>query len=152
MAIVHRTIPCPIDEVFATLVDPQTYSHWLVGAQDIRSVDDEWPAPGSAFHHRVGLAGPLKVADLTKVLDIEAPRRLSLEVRARPLGRGRATFTLDAAGANGTATAVELDEVPIGLLAPTRPLVDPLTVIRNRKSLAQLADFLRTGRSHRSPG
>jgi uncharacterized protein YndB with AHSA1/START domain len=152
MATVRRIIPCPIDEVFAALIDPETYPHWLVGARDIRAVDDGWPAPGTAFHHRVGLVGPLKVADLTKVIDIEAPSRLSLEVRARPLGRGRATFTLDAAGADGTGTVVELDEVPIGLLGPTRPLVDPLTAIRNRKSLAQLADLLRTGRSHRAPG
>jgi uncharacterized protein YndB with AHSA1/START domain len=153
MAIVRRTLPCPIDEVFAALIDPETYPHWLVGARDIRAVDDDWPAPGTAFHHRVGLAGPLTVADLTKVIDIEKPHRLSLEVRARPLGRGRATFTLHATtGANGTETVVELNEVPIGRLAPTRPLVDPLTVMRNRKSLAQLADYLRSGRSHRAAG
>jgi uncharacterized protein YndB with AHSA1/START domain len=152
MAIVRHTIPSPINEVFAALVDPETYPHWLVGAQDIRAVDDTWPAPGSAFHHRIGLAGPLKVADLTKVIDIDEPHRLSLEVRARPLGRGRATFTLDDTTENGSGTVVELDEVPIGLLAPITPLLDPLTVIRNRKSLAQLADFLRTGRSHRTPG
>ena len=150
MAIVRRTIPCPIDDVFAALIDPETYPHWLVGARDIRAVDDSWPAAGAAFHHRVGLVGPLTLADLTKVLEIEEPRRLSLEVRARPLGRGRATFTLDATEADGTGTVVELDEVPIGLLAPTRPLVDPLTTVRNRKSLAHLADFLRTGRSHRA--
>jgi uncharacterized protein YndB with AHSA1/START domain len=152
MAIVLHTIPCPIDDVFAALADPETYPHWLVGARDIRSVDDDWPAPGTAFHHRVGLVGPLTVADLTKVIDIDEPHRLSLEVRARPLGRGRATFTLETTGADGAATDVELDEVPIGRLAPTRPLVDPLTVLRNRKSLTQLADYLRTGRSHRAPG
>jgi uncharacterized protein YndB with AHSA1/START domain len=152
MAVVRRTIARPIDEVFAALVDPETYPHWLVGARDVRAVDDGWPAPGTAFHHRVGLVGPLKVADLTRVIAIEEPRHLSLEVRARPLGRGRATFTLDAAGASGTETAVVLDEVPIGLIAPARPLIDPLTAIRNRRSLAQLADFLRTGRSHRTPG
>jgi len=152
MAIVRQTIHCPIDDVFAALVDPETYPHWLVGARDIRAVDDDWPAPGTAFHHRVGLVGPLKVADLTKVIDIEDRRRLSLEVRARPLGRGRATFTLDATGADGTDTVVEIDEVPIGLLAPTRPLVDPLTSVRNRRSLTQLEDFLLSGRSHRAPG
>jgi uncharacterized protein YndB with AHSA1/START domain len=152
MAIVRQTIHRPIDEVFAALVDPETYPHWLVGARDIRDVDDDWPAPGTVFHHRVGLVGPLKVADLTKVIDIEDRRRLSLEVRARPLGRGQATFTLDTTGANGSETVVELDEIPIGLLAPTRPLLDPLTTARNRRSLTQLDDYLQTGRSHRAPG
>jgi uncharacterized protein YndB with AHSA1/START domain len=153
MATVRHTIPLPIDQVFAALVDPETYPHWLVGARDIRAVDDGWPAPGTAFHHRVGLVGPLTVADLTKVIDIDEPRRLGLEVRARPFGRGRATFTLHDERATGvTATVVEIDEAPIGLLAATTPLVDPLTALRNRRSLRQLADFLRSGQSHRAPG
>lgn len=142
MAVVCRTIPVDRAAVFAALVDPYTYPRWLVGAKAIRSVDDDWPTPGSAFHHRVGLGGPLEVADLSKVLEVDPPALLSLEVRIRPFGRGRARFTLaDAPGAE-PATVVELDEVPIGLLAPTRPLLDPLTVQRNRRSLERLEAFL----------
>ena len=37
---------------------------------------------------------------------------------------------------------MELDEVPIGLLAPTRPLADPVIAHRNHKSLNHLAEFL----------
>lgn len=143
MAVVRRTIACPRAEVFATLVTPETFPEWLVGAREIRDVDDGWPAVGTAFHHRVGLIGPLTVADLSKVVEIEEPRLLSLEVRARPLGRGRVTFTLiDQPGPEGPQTVVEVDEVPIGLLAPTRPLADPLIAHRNRQSLANLAEFL----------
>ena len=153
MATVRHTIHLPRSEVFAALVTPETYPHWLVGAREIRSVDDGWPAVGTAFHHRVGLVGPLKVADLSKVLAVEEPRLLSLEVRARPLGRGRATFELtEEPGPSGPSTVVVLDEVPIGLLAPTKPLADPLTAHRNRRSLRQLEDHLLTGRSHRAPG
>ncbi|MCU1498989.1 MAG: hypothetical protein JWM47_2942 [Acidimicrobiales bacterium] len=153
MSVVRHTIHQPRSEVFRALVTPETYPHWLVGARDIRAVDDRWPAVGSTFHHQVGLVGPLKVADSTKVLAIEADRLLSLEVRARPFGRGRATFRLsDAPGDEGAATVLELDEVPLGMLAPARPLVDPLTAIRNRRSLAQLDDLLSSGRSHRAPG
>lgn len=146
MATVSRTMPIGRPAVFSALVDPYTYPHWLVGAKAIRSVDDDWPAPGSAFHHRVGLAGPFQVADLSKVLEVDAPARLSLEVRVRPFGRGRATFTLveDEVG-GGEATRVELDEVPIGLVAPARPLLDPLTAHRNRRSLARLEDYLGAG-------
>ena len=153
MAIVRRTIDLPVAEVFDALVTPQTYPHWLVGAQEIRAVDDDWPQPGSAFHHRVGIAGPLTVADLSKVIEVDAPRLLSLEVRARPLGRGRATFRLRRVdGPGAEATEIELDEVPLGLLAPATPLLDPLTERRNRRSLDQLADFLLTGHAHRTPG
>jgi hypothetical protein len=37
---------------------------------------------------------------------------------------------------------VDLDEVPIGLLAPARPLLDPLTAHRNRRSLVRLEAYL----------
>ncbi|HEX2576811.1 MAG TPA: SRPBCC family protein [Aquihabitans sp.] len=152
MSIVRHTINKPVADVWEALTTPETYPHWLVGCRDIRAVDDGWPAVGTAFHHRIGIAGPLTVADLSKVLEIEAPRRLSLEVRARPLGRGRAAFTLsEGTGSGGPSTVVALDEVPIGLLAPTKPVVDPLTAARNRKSLANLADYLEHGRSHASP-
>lgn len=152
MAIVRRRIAAPVEVVFDTLRTPESYPHWLVGCRDIRDVDDGWPEPGTRFHHRVGLMGPVVVADSTAVLEIDAPTRLSLEVRARPLGRGRATFVLTKDGADG-ATTVTVNEVPIGLLAPTRPLVDPLTVARNKRSLANLAAYIERGESQlESPG
>lgn len=145
MAVVTRTLPVPRSAVFAALIDPHTYPHWLVGAQAIRSVDDDWPEPGSAFHHRVGLAGPLQVADLTKVLEVTAPELLGLEVRVRPFGRGRARFTLVEEPVDGApGTCVQLDEVPLGWLAPARPALDPLTAHRNRRSLQQLEAYLLT--------
>jgi uncharacterized protein YndB with AHSA1/START domain len=152
VATVSRSIPAPIDEVFAVLLDPHTYPHWLVGARDIRAVDEDWPTPGSAFHHRVGLVGPLKIADLSKVLAITEPELLSLEVRARPLGRGRATFRLHRAPDGSDRCLVELDEVPIGVLEHLRPVLDPVTAHRNRRSLEQLEDLIVNGASHRAPG
>lgn len=143
MAVVTRTLPIERTAVFAALLDPHTYPRWLVGARAIRSVDARWPAPGSVFHHRVGLAGPLQVADVTKLLAVDPPSSLTLEVRARPLGRGRARFTLVDERADGQlATRVELDEVPIGLLGPARPVLDPFTAARNGRSLAQLETYL----------
>ena len=53
MTEVRRTIPHPRHRVFATLVTPETYPMWLVGAKHIRAVDDGWPAVGTKFHHRV---------------------------------------------------------------------------------------------------
>ena len=140
MAVVSCEMQASAETVFEALVDPTTYPDWLVGAQQIRAVDDAWSRPGARFHHRVGLVGPLTIADSTKVLEVEAPRRLTLEVRARPLGRGRATFLVQ--GPDEGPVTVELDEVPLGLLSILRPLLDPLTVVRNKRSLDLLADHL----------
>ena len=140
MASVTRYAAVPIDTVFDVISDPTTYPDWLVGAREIRKVDDAWPAPGSCFHHRVGLVGPLTVADSTKVLDIDPPRVLSLEVRVRPLGRARAEFRLADAGSG--RTRITLDETPIGALAPLKPLLDPPTTARNRASLNALVALL----------
>ena len=145
MATVRRTIPRPQADVFAALITPETYPHWLVGCQDIRAVDAGWPAPGTAFHHRVGLFGPVTVADNTVVEEIAEPHCLKLEVRARPLGRGCVTFTLEAADPG--ETVVTLEEEPIGLLAPAQPLIDPITARRNERSLTRLADYLAADRA-----
>jgi uncharacterized protein YndB with AHSA1/START domain len=151
VATVVRSIGAPIDAVFAVIADPTTYPHWLVGARDIRSVDDDWPAPGTSFHHRVGLVGPLKIADRTTSVEFEVPALLTLEVRARPLGRGLATFRLRP-DAHADRCVVSLDEVPLGVLAHLRPVLDPITARRNRRSLEQLEDLMLTGESHRAPG
>lgn len=153
MAVVDRTIDGSIGDLFGALVDPETYPHWLVGARDIRRIDAGWPAVGTAFHHRVGLIGPLKIADSSKVLEIDVPHVLSLEVRARPFGRGRARFELSELPGNPAArTLVRLDETPIGLLGAATLLLDPLIARRNRRSLGQLADYVVHGVSHRAPG
>jgi uncharacterized protein YndB with AHSA1/START domain len=155
---VARDVGVRLDEVFAALVDPRTYPHWLVGARDIRAVDADWPKIGTKFHHRVGLVGPLKMADSSKVLAVESPEYLSLEVRVRPLGRARATFRLaEPAGGRESAAAeprtrVEFEEVPLGRLKWFQWALDPLAAVRNRRSLDKLADYLEEGRSHRFPG
>ncbi|NLA36428.1 MAG: SRPBCC family protein [Actinobacteria bacterium] len=147
------TIPKPQAEVFAAVADPETYPHWLVGARDIRSVDEAWPAVGSAFHHRVGLIGPAKLADKTVVINVDAPNMLELEVKVRPLGRGRVKFELaERVGPHGVETLFTFDESPIGLLAPSHPLIAPVVTFRNGWSLRQLRDYLINGTSHRAPG
>ena len=140
MASVTRYAAVPLERVFATISDPTTYPDWLVGARAIRAVDDEWPAPGSRFHHRVGLAGPLTVADHSEVLAIEPPVHLTLEVKARPFGRARATFRLARVnGHDGTeCTRITLDESVIGMAAALAPVLDASIEARNRASLNAL--------------
>ncbi len=141
MAKTHQHVEASVEEVFGVLVDPDTYPRWLVGAKAMRAVDDDWPAQGSRFHHRVGL-GPVKVDDTTTVLECDEPTRLVLEVRATPLVRAVVTFNLRP---DGDGTEVELVEEPryrlVGNLV--RPLLDPATHGRNTASLAKLAEIAR---------
>ena len=143
MSYTSREIAADRDAVFAVLVDPHTYPAWLVGNSEVRAVDDDWPRPGSRFHHSVG-AWPFTLSDSTRLLDIEPGRLLRLDVRARPLIHATATFRL--VGEEGR-TVVSLEEEPalrfIGNLV--RPLLDPLTHVRNHASLRRLASFVEDG-------
>jgi uncharacterized protein YndB with AHSA1/START domain len=147
MSVVRQTIDAPLEHVFSALRDPRTYPQWLIGAKEIRDIDDGWPEPGTRFHHRVGIVGPLTVADTTKSLEVDPPRRLVLEVRARPLGRGRVTFTLRPAGAG---TEVVIVERPIGALSGLRAFLDPMLTARNTASLQKLAGAIEDGALERT--
>jgi uncharacterized protein YndB with AHSA1/START domain len=129
------------DDVFAVLTDAGRYPQWLVGAKRIRQVEPGWPAPGSRFHHRVG-AGPFVVDDHTEVLAIDRPRHLQLSVRAGPFVRAVVDFELIA---DGDETIVCMQEEPaeriLGNLV--RPALDPLTHVRNQRSLRRLAEVVR---------
>jgi len=135
MATVHTTIDAPIEDVWDALVDVRTYPHWLIGARRIRRVDDGWPAPGTAFHHEVGLGGPLTIRDSTRSESVDHGRRLELDVRARPLLRANVTFELRP---TAEGTEVTLEEHPIGWHRVLAPVLAPLVMARNRASLERL--------------
>ncbi len=142
MAINHVRSSLPPEQVFAHVTNPWEYPKWLLGASTMRDVDDSWPAVGSAFHHRVGF-GPLNVNDKSEVLEIDPPRRLVLLVKATPLVQGKVTFTVEP---DGTGTLLTLEEGPaVAAGNLLRPVLDPATHARNKKSLQQLADLMHAG-------
>lgn len=125
------------DQVFDVLVDPRTYPSWLIGADHIRALDDTWPAPGSRFHHTVGV-WPVHVHDHTELLEADRPRRLRLSVRATALVRAVVTITLRG-DADGTTVCLE-EEPAIPVVGElVRPVLDPATHLRNHASLRRLA-------------
>jgi uncharacterized protein YndB with AHSA1/START domain len=136
MARIDRFIDAPPERVFAVLADAPAYADWVVGSRHIRAVEPGFPAPGSRFHHTVGI-GPLTVRDHTEVLESEPPRRLRLEAHARPVGS--ATVTLELVP-DGTGTRVSMVEDPSGCSAPLKlvPPVHLLTRLRNAESLRRL--------------
>jgi len=130
-----RLVPYTQDQVFAVLSDPERYAGWVVGAKKTRTIDPEWPQPGSRFAHQQG-AGPLHIDDITVVRELEAPNRIVLEAKIRPLLTARVTLTLDPLS---RGTLITMDEVPIGgpVSRLGRLLEGPLHV-RNSRALRRL--------------
>jgi uncharacterized protein YndB with AHSA1/START domain len=157
MVETELAIAAPVEDVFTVLTDPDTYPEWLVGAQRIRRVDDDWPAVGSAFHHVVGV-GPVRLTDSTSVVEVEPPGRLVLLARARPTGKAQVEFRLERRAPD--VTRVLLREGPVAGPARllwsfgARPLLARGLRARNERSLAQLRDLVErdgsTSRVYRS--
>lgn len=135
---VRATLPAPPEDVYAVLAAPETYPDWLVGAQRIRGVDPEFPAPGTEFDHTVGVGGPLTVDDETEARLADPPHRLVLEVHLGPF-RGRVDF-----GVSPAPIGAELvfGEVPLGPAKALMPLLRPVLRARNAESLRRLERFL----------
>jgi len=132
---ITRLIRAEPDDVWDVVADPRTYPDWLGGAVHIRSVDEDFPAPGSDFRHEVGAGGPATLPDRTTSLQAEPGRSLALLVRARPLFQGIVRFELRP---SAEGTSVRMDETPTGVLWPLGPLLTPVLVARNAWSLARL--------------
>jgi uncharacterized protein YndB with AHSA1/START domain len=140
VAYVSREFDAPAREVFALLADPATYPDWLIGAHSIEGIDASWPEPGSRFHHRVGV-GPLTIPDDTQVLAVVPGSHLRLHVQARPLVAAVVTFRVIG---DGDRCVVTMEEEPtprvIGNLV--RPVLDPVTHVRNHRSLRRLGELV----------
>lgn len=124
-------------EVFAVLSDPECYPKWVVGAAGIRDRDESFPAVGSRFHHKVG-SWPVGLKDHTEVTEIDPPRRIVLEAKARPLGT--ATISIDLAESAG-GTELTMEEVPgdrLTSLFVANPVADTVLRVRNAEALARL--------------
>lgn len=132
------------ERVYAVLVDATGYPRWLVGAQRIRSVDGDWPSPGSGFEHTVGL-GPLRMRGRTSVLSIEPPWAVTLEAGLGWMGSFVVGFELRD---EGSSTVLEIAERPhSGLLRyawrlGAAPLMRRLLWGRNHLSMQHLGDEL----------
>jgi uncharacterized protein YndB with AHSA1/START domain len=136
VAYASREIAASTADVYAVLIDPRSYPSWLAGAKEIREVDADWPAPGSRFHHRVRF-GPITVADSTEMIAAQPCQRIELAVRARPFVSAIVTFALVG---DDRRCMVSFEEEPrvrlVGNLV--RPVMDPVTHMRNHHSLKRL--------------
>lgn len=140
MARNEMHVRAPVEAVFDLLCTGRRYAEWVVGAKRIRSVDADWPRPGSRFHHTVGF-GPLKLDDSTSVVSVDAPRRIVLDARARPLGR--ATVAVELEEHDGGTRVVMYEELA---RAPqlVKRAVDWMIHLRNTEGLRRLSTLFET--------
>ncbi len=136
MSVNTIDVRCPPEVAFDVLSKAETYGDWVVGAADIRDADVNWPALGSRFHHTQGVPF-LGLKDSTSVLESDPPRRLVLEVRARPVLIAEVAFGL---AGDASGTTITMTERPLsGWLARIYgPQVDRLIAMRNAVSLRRL--------------
>ena len=139
MATNERYMAVPPQAVWDVLADPGSYRYWVVGSKRIRDADPGWPAPGTRFHHTIGV-GPLTVSDHTEALEADPPRRFKLRAKGRPLGT--ATVTLEMRP-HADGTLVRMTETPDGAFTVMRlnPAVHALTKVRNAESLMRLEEL-----------
>jgi NAD(P)-dependent dehydrogenase (short-subunit alcohol dehydrogenase family)/uncharacterized protein YndB with AHSA1/START domain len=125
------------EDVFAVLSDPHCYPKWVVGAAGVRDHDESFPAVGSRFHHEVG-SWPLSLKDHTQVVELDPPRRIVLQAKARPLGT--ATIELDLEASAG-GTGLTMEERPgdrLTTLLAGNPVADTALRVRNAEALSRL--------------
>jgi uncharacterized protein YndB with AHSA1/START domain len=135
----ERFMPVPPDAVWDALADAGGYGYWVPTSRVIRDADAEWPAPGSKFHHTVGV-GPFEVSDDTEALETRPPELLRMRTKGRPLGT--ATVTLEMVPSDG-GTLVRMTETLDGpaRLLNFNPLFWLVTKARNAESLMRLEEL-----------
>ena len=139
MATNHRFMPVPPAAVWDALADPGSYAYWVVGSKVVRDADEGWPAPGTRFHHTVGV-GPLEVSDYTESLDARPPERLRMRAKARPLGMAQITLEMEPRDGGTLVRMTENADGPTAVLS-LNPLVHLFTKARNAESLMRLEEL-----------
>lgn len=125
------------EQVFDVLLDPYSYADWVVGMGRVRYADPDWPSPGAAVHHRIGV-GLASVTGHTSIVDLDPPKRITLRSRAQvigPLLDVDITLEPDDGG-----TTVTVEEHVVGHLTGVvwNPLFDGVAWARNILSLQRL--------------
>jgi carbon monoxide dehydrogenase subunit G len=143
-SVTHRVAASPA-EVWSVLADGWQYATWVVGACRIRSVEPDWPAPGTKVHHSFGI-WPLVINDDTTVVSATPEQELVLNAKGWPAGEATVRLVLTPDGTGTVLTVQEDATAGPGRLLP-KPLRQLGVLPRNRESLRRLG-FLAEGRRH----
>src|SRR3954453_16601341 len=135
----ERFMAVPPEAVWDVLADPGGYSYWVVGSKLVRAAEPGWPAPGTKFHHTIGVTR-LTISAPPEPPEAAPPRRLKLRAKGRPLGTATVTLELEP---RGGGTLVRITEHPDGVYSPLalNPVVHLATKYRNAESLMRLEEL-----------
>ncbi|MGA5474121.1 SRPBCC family protein [Streptomyces arboris] len=138
MAVRHRLIERPVEDVWEVLADPKRYVEWVVGTADSTPDEGTWPQLDSSIAYTVRL-GRWSAQGRTVVRRCEAPHVLELEAESGWLGTARIALKVRRWGRN---TLVIIDEHP--LRGPAAKLhntaLDAFVQVRHRSMLPRLAE------------
>jgi uncharacterized protein YndB with AHSA1/START domain len=88
-----REVRASRQQIWDAMANGWTYAQWVVGNSRTRAVDSNWPEPGSAIKHSVGV-WPLVISDETVVESCTPGEELVLRAGLGPLGAARITLRL----------------------------------------------------------
>ncbi|CQD16188.1 polyketide cyclase/dehydrase and lipid transport [Mycobacterium lentiflavum] len=132
-----REVRASRQQVWDAMANGWTYTQWVVGNSRTRAVDADWPQPGSAIRHSVGV-WPLVINDKTVVESCTPGEELVLRAHLGALGAARITLRLTEIG---DGCRIDMIEVPAA--GPMRIVPDRLAAAavypRNRECLLRLA-------------
>lgn len=137
MATVTRVMGCSSQAVLDVLADGWTYATWVVGTSRLRTVDADFPAPGSVIAHSFGV-WPAVIDDETIVRAWRPDRGIELQARGWPAGEARVRIDVRP---DKDGCSVRMDEDAVrgpGLLVP-RVLRAAVLTRRNTEALQRLA-------------
>jgi uncharacterized protein YndB with AHSA1/START domain len=135
----ERFMSVPPAAVWAALADTGGYGYWVPGSRAIRDADPDWPAPGSRFHHTIGV-GPFEVSDHTEALETREPELLRMRAKGRPLGTATVTMELIPRGGGTLVRMTETADGPTSLLS-IHPFFWFASKLRNAESLMRLEEL-----------
>ena len=125
------------------LADGWLFPSWVVGSSRMRSVDEQWPEPGSKLHHSFGV-WPLLLNDETVVREWDPPRRAVISPKGWPVGEALVTIDVKPRGAGCVVRIQEKAQKGPATVIPTF-LMDVYLHWRNVETLRRLA-FIAEGR------
>lgn len=140
-----RDVSASREAVWEVIANGWTYSQWVVGNSRTRAVDSNWPEPGSAIKHSVGV-WPLVINDKTESESCTPGEELVLKARVGLFGAARITLRLSDIP---DGCRIEMIEVPVNGPASLLPDRVALAAVypRNRECLwrlGALAERLKT--------
>lgn len=109
--------------VWDVLCDGYRYAEWVQGTKEIRSVDEGFPATGTAIHFTAGV-GPLTYKNQTTVKDVVELQSLELEAHGWPAGSVLIRIRIEP---DGEGCNLTMEEHP--LKGPARWLHNPATKV-----------------------